>query len=475
MTSTLSTNTETKPSIKLTSAQCDAIDSIIDDIKLPYARPVLCGYAGTGKTVTTAALVTRLIYKNKRVVVATPTHKARAQVERALKAYGAKDFEAVTIHRLLGLKRVRDFTTGKETFEPDPNPNATNMLNQTKAWFPEIGKITYTRQVDVVIIDETSMLGTELYKYLLNELGPRPAVFVGDDRQLLPIKESQVCAAFTEATSTYRLTEVMRHDGAILNLATATRQLDVGRAVFTSAVGGDTEVIAYNSREQWLAALLKYTDSEDSKSDPDFCRVLAWTNAAVEDMNMRIHKNRYGNYADEFVEGMICVTADAIPQPNKTIPLLNSTVDVLVVSVEPAERMFDLDLLDTDGDPWPVWHLEVQVVGAETGYITFDVLQKEAQPRWRERLKELATTAKQEKENDKRKTAWKNYFNFRDSVGKLQPASALTIHKSQGSTFSNVFLHWSIDSPRAKQLKLQNQLAYVGITRASHTLHVLKD
>ena len=71
------------------------------------------------------------------------------------------------------------------------------------------------------------------------------------------------------------------------------------------------------------------------------------------------------------------------------------------------------------------------------------------------------------------KAAWGLYYKRKDSVGKLEPASALTIHKSQGSTFNHVFLHNSIDSVSCPIL--QNQLAYVGITRASDALHVVED
>lgn len=70
---------------------------------------------------------------------------------------------------------------------------------------------------------------------------------------------------------------------------------------------------------------------------------------------------------------------------------------------------------------------------------------------------------------------WDLYFRRKDCIGRLQPASALTIHKSQGSTFQNVWLHWSIDGWGSAPTAQQNQLAYVGITRAAETLHVVGD
>lgn len=64
--------------LTLTADQQEAVEGILAEIRKKDSCPVLCGYAGTGKTVTTAALVTRLVDRDLRVVVATPTHKARA-------------------------------------------------------------------------------------------------------------------------------------------------------------------------------------------------------------------------------------------------------------------------------------------------------------------------------------------------------------------------------------------------------------
>ncbi len=456
--------------LRLTLDQEAAIEGILDEMQKGDACPVLCGYAGTGKTVTTAALVTRLVDQGQRVVVATPTHKARAQVERALRERGADGFEVVTVHRLLGLKQVRDKQTGKESFAPDPG--GKNMLTQKEKWDEEDCCMRPVGQIDVVIVDETSMLSSELYDLLRRELAGRPVVFVGDDRQLLPVGEDQACRAFTEASEVFRLTQVLRHDGAILNLATATRGLPVGRARFASAEGGGTVVIAHRSREDWGRTLLEMAASDEAMRDADFCRALAFTNKAVDEMNMRIHQRRYGLNAPQFVEGMTCVTVDAIPDPEGGSPLLNSTVDVMV---EKAMRERRSCIGDEEGhEPWDCWELTVSVPGESLPPVTFYVLATEERQRWDEAMRRIAESAKAAA-GDERSELWGLYFRRKDSVGRLQPASALTIHKSQGSTFRNVWLHWSIDGWGSAPTAQQNQLAYVGITRAAEALHVVAD
>lgn len=455
--------------IVLTPDQANAVQGILDNLEHGEkpSRIVLCGYAGTGKTVTTAALISELRRAGYRVAVATPTHKARAQVERALTESGAGKFEAVTVHRLLGLRQVKNFKTGEETYEPDPK--YPNMLQKNEAWSDEFSCKMSIQPIGIVIVDETSMLSRDLYDKLLKDLGKRPVVFVGDDRQLLPVKETEVCAAFTNATSTHRLEKVIRHDGAILNLATATRERCVGRARFTAAEGGGTEVITYESRGKWADALIQMSLEEEAMEDFDFCRALAWTNEAVDDLNERIHKARYGPDALMFKKGMTCVTMDAVPDPEGGAPLLNSTVDVLIEEAEYDQCFTPTYKKEEEPELWNSWIVTVST--SDNSFVKFRVIDKSDQKRWYKWLDTLASEAKKSTDDLERRKRWKYFFARRDSVGFLQPNSAMTIHKSQGSTFKNVFLHWSIDIPKRDQ----NQLAYVGITRASETLHVLAD
>ncbi len=470
------------PKLELTQDQKQVIEGILQDIQQPKARIMLCGYAGTGKTVTTAALVVALKAIGLTVIVSTPTHKARAQVEKALEANGASDFECVTVHRLLGLKQVRDYITGEESFKPDFK--GQNLLSdgiRKKTWDDYLQERTdetwaeykkaNTKKIDVVIVDETSMLHKELYETLISEADSRSVVFVGDDRQLLPVKEDKVCAAFVDANSFYKLNKVLRHDGAILNLATETRLLSVGRAKFIDKRGGGSQVVTYRRRDQWLASLLEMMASAESVDDPDYCRVLAWTNKNVLELNQKIHSRRHGINAPQYSAGMACITVDAIPDPTGGI-LLNSTVEVYIRNAEIDIFRAPFDCLDIE--PWRTWLLEVEMFD-EGKIIEVRVLEKEEEPRWQKIQKQFANAAKNCEDPDEKKAWWKMFFQRQDQIGRLEPVSALTIHKSQGSTFKNVFLHWDVDGWDSMPSARQNQLAYVGITRSAENLHVVAD
>lgn len=457
--------------VTLTPDQRAAIDGILIDIQEPGARVLLCGYAGTGKTVTTAALVTELKRLCYNIAVATPTHKARVQVERALTERGASGFLCATLHSLLGLKQQINYKTGEVSFVADRG--SKNMLNDPRIVYNrETGQEEEKDPIDIVVVDETSMVGRFLYEALIAEMGDRPIVFVGDDRQLLPVKEDSACPAFVDAHSVYRLDDVLRHDGAILNLATDTRRLAVGRAPFKSAFSGGSSVVAHNRRSQWINALIEEMTSSFAVDDPDYCRALAWINRDVQALNTMIHIARYGKDAPRFVEGMICVSVDAIPCPHGGRPLFNSTTDVLIESVEIEDFLAPHD--ETDVQPWKTWSLVAMAPGHWKSQ-EVRIIHEDDADRWKDSQKKIAEQAKQCQDAAERRAFWDMYWERSNQFGKLEPATALTIHKSQGSTFQNVFLHWDVDGFGSAPTAQQNQLAYVGITRAARSLHVVSD
>ena len=119
---------------------------------------------------------------------------------------------------------------------------------------------------------------------------------------------------------TYRLTEVLRHDGAILNLATATRQLTRGRAPFQPADGGGSKVITYPTLAKWKAAAIKSACSPEAQADADHTRILCWTNGNVKALNRIVRERVYGIDAQPFMPGERIISHDAIPDPTGGSP-----------------------------------------------------------------------------------------------------------------------------------------------------------
>lgn len=135
---------------------------------------IITGGPGTGKTTTVAKIIAILLqYKPKiNIALAAPTGKAAVRMKESL--LNNKDTEnwgisglieslkPSTIHRLLG--SIKD--------SPNFKKNKENPL-----------------EFDVVIVDESSMIGTPLFAKLLNAINPKKTklILLGDANQLASV------------------------------------------------------------------------------------------------------------------------------------------------------------------------------------------------------------------------------------------------------------------------------------------------
>jgi exodeoxyribonuclease V alpha subunit len=182
---------------------------------------VITGGPGTGKT-RTVIIILRLLLdraggKKLRIKLAAPTGKAAARLTEAAREV-RQDFEATTIHRLLG------YVSGSPCFRHHPE----NPLN-----------------ADVVIVDEASMVDLALMARLVAAV-PDDArlILLGDRDQLASVEAGNVladiCAAAEEAApdeplhgavvalaKNYRFAET----GGIYRVSTAINAGDAGSAI----------------------------------------------------------------------------------------------------------------------------------------------------------------------------------------------------------------------------------------------------
>ena len=119
------------------------------------------------------------------------------------------------------------------------------------------------------------------------------------------------------------------------------------------------------------------------------------------------------------------------------------------------------DAYEDDSSGWQVWRLFV-VTDANFD-VEVTVLHESEQQRFQKELKRLAD-GKQ----------WQDFWILKQQrFANLNYSYALTVHKSQGSTFQNVF----VDLPnlmRNSNIRERNQLLYVAVTRAAKRLFVCK-
>jgi exodeoxyribonuclease V alpha subunit len=169
---------------------------------------ILTGLPGTGKTATMRALVDLLRAEKRTVRLCAPTGKAARRLSEATGA------EATTIHRLL------EYVPG-EGFARDADDPLTG--------------------VDLLVVDEASMLDVRLAAALLEAVGPRTHVLlVGDVDQLAPVGPGRVLEDLIASGTvpSTRLVEVFRQAARSL-IIRAAHAIDRGEHPPTKAGADD--------------------------------------------------------------------------------------------------------------------------------------------------------------------------------------------------------------------------------------------
>ena len=285
--------------MELTEDQSKALKSVLDFIYNEKTNKTfaLTGPAGSGKTTLIRTLLSSLKsdIEEKKISVAfcAPTHKA-CRVIRKL-----ADIKVSTLHSLLGLEYSIDEKTGLEVFK-----KSFRDRNQFGSY-------------DVVIIDECSMISKELFKYIEEEYIATKVkiVFIGDKCQLPPVNEPE---SITLNNVNFTLDKVIRQaqDNPIIKLVTEIRQ-EQDKYKFkyppTLVIHHNNKGIEFVVKEsEFLSKAIDIFKSQQYQFDPDYCKVICYTNKTVNFYNSYIRSQIIGENAPEYVEGEFIIVNQAI-------------------------------------------------------------------------------------------------------------------------------------------------------------------
>tara|TARA_B100000965_G_scaffold392428_1_gene401973 strand:+ start:755 stop:2215 length:1461 start_codon:yes stop_codon:yes gene_type:complete len=461
-------------SFVLTKDQEKALELFFEWIKPPYSfEPfVMRGFAGSGKTYLSMKLLKKVDELGLSWTVVAPTHKAVGVLREGLRRESIKPtWFPSTIHRLLRLKLKRQ-----------ADIEICEKTDQTENSLENLG---------LVLIDEASMIDSKLLEITLEcaRCNSTRLVFVGDPAQLPPVGENFSSVFLMKRAINTELKEVVRHQGPVLKLAKIIRDglIPCEQPPVLPIINSNKGNVGILDRNNWLEkakSALKISSLED---DHDRARILCYTNRIVDNLVPHARRSIHGDMADQYpvLPGEVLISRKAV-MANASLKeneigeepdiLISSNREMVVEDVIP--NSLDLASLVMHHD----FEITLPIIETQIAKVTCD--QKEFSLRLMPQigsksrvdldlaLNELSRKAR-ERGKKNSSSIWKLFFFIRDSFSSLGPASVLTIHRSQGSTFGEVFITSDVFWP--KDIEFRRRLLYVAVSRASKGVWIVGD
>lgn len=443
---------------KLTLHQQEIFDNVIFDISktldnydISSSKKTseyffsLSGSAGTGKTFLTSKLVEEFLKREYKVLLTTPTHKSLSVAKYMINSNNIH-INAKTLHSYLDLRLKEDHLIGTKSFQRD---KTSKMYD-------------FEKNLDILIVDESSMVSNELLKFIKENLEQnklKTVLFIGDQYQLPPVDEGQ--NGVISLPKQYKLTEVVRQakDSYIKVIANEIKEcikekiytpipdiFDTSRYKKLQVFSDEKDFLdMFTSRKEW------YKNNN---------LVISYKNSQVDEQNKLL---RYKYWKDNNINA-----TDAIIKGEKLIfneAYKNKFQNSEVVTIDMATKEFDRyknilywQCLDNLGR-------------------SFKVVDPNDDKKYRDYIDKVFNEAKEIsfKEDSLRRKKWRHYFASKDEYADVKYTFSSTIHKSQGSTYENVYITASeiISLIRNGDPDIAYRLLYVAVTRASKDIKIL--
>lgn len=460
-----------------------------------FRMVLLNGYAGTGKTFTVNRVVEKVRKLNRRINfgMTAPTHKAVKVLKKTSELSDKLDFG--TIHSFLALKEVIDEETGKVDYKPDFVPGGQPRRIDT---------------IDVLIIDESSMLNDPLFEYILDELrssfGLR-VVFMGDEKQIPPVgKKEQTGEGHAIPFLPHRreihkihllsLTEPQRQaaDSPIIMYSVAIREQCAQQTIdfdFKEEFKDHLEFIRRGSdtKEYVRDLMAQYFDCPEFQADPDYAKIIAYTNKTVNAANtaIRLLINKVTELPKIIDDEKLIMDEPLISKEDKI--LIAKNMDVVAQSVQVTVRKFKYFLLPRTEQERRQLLIETQddkifksvdlkvyscvLVDEMRVPYPVDIIHEESEAELKRIRDQIRQQALKAFDKFEKKDMWKQFYGILKKFAWVKYNYAITAHKSQGSTYQYTFsMEWDMETDI--DIEERNRIRYVAATRAKQKLWVIR-
>jgi len=427
----------------LTDSQCIVYNKVMGELSDDEwgLHASLSGPSGSGKTTLSKKIVESLLEEGKRVAITATTHQAVSVIVDAIDIEPSSNIQYGTIHSFLKLKPGEiDENTGERKFIKEKNSKS------------KLGKFN----CDILIIDESSMISSELKNFISSEPSTRfkKILFIGDKYQLLSVEKNEnnnKSVIFDDSTiKLAQLTEIIR-------------QKDMETQDFLTSIR--TMIENKKSKRDFITFLKRESNKTHNKITfhPSIKGFLmsftkrkktgiigTFTNNKVNTYNKLMHEYHTGS-KEELVKGDIIVIQSTYYDKHYNMVFQNSQ-RIKIKSVKKYKQSI-IEHSSVD--------IEVLKVISEDN-IKFTTISESSEDKVKNYLNLLI-----------KQKRWKDYYYIKDNYIDWKHNYASTIHKLQGSTIDDVWIDCrKLGFVEADMLL---RLAYVGFSRAKNNIHILMD
>lgn len=403
-----------------------------------HKRILIKGSAGVGKTFMVDELLKELIKfipAKKQVFCSAPTNKAVYVLSNKLN-YSDTRISTLTTHSALKIGRKFNETTREFYFAPSYGERNAPL-----------------KDVALFIIDEASMIGEEMLGYIEEHslLNNSIVIFIGDEKQINPVKEID-SPVFNADYPEVELTEIVRQgaDNPIIDLSRNIKDIWENETKLVEGKG-----FVYTFDQQKVVEELALVNGTDD------LKYLAWTNKEVDNINSLVRTHLYGDNPAKIELGETVVFDAPYLQYFINQELKIDTLDIVDIT-------FKIIVSENPSFQKITKVLKCYVINGKFNNLTSE---------WQgvfipheESEKEFEALSKQIKFNLKiKKLNWKTSLLFLEKFATIKYNHAITVHKSQGSTYRRVILNVNDINKNSNSVE-KERLFYTGITRASELL-----
>jgi len=400
--------------IKLTDHQTETLMDAVDILRKGN-RLVLKGKAGTGKTTLANELIKTLKEMGvvrRGVQVTAPTGTAVGVITKKT-TYPNVKFS--TLHSALKLKMHTDKKTGEKYFKPSYS-----------AKYPPL------KGVGLLVIDEGSMVSEKVLEYMEEFASDYnvKVIIIGDEGQIPPVGEDK-SMAFHSGYPEVELKEIIRQGegNPIIDLSRDPYLATTGITAITSERKGYTFTTGEDAFLNKLAAA----------NGTNELKYLAWTNNEVDRINTLVRRKIYGPQVKLIEHGEMLmfdspygngefVTSETIRveelQAINVKLKIRVALDPITQIPEIMEESLNIFQINPSAykDPF----------GMTNGIL---VLDKSSDKTFRK------ISQKMYKNCLLGKCQWVERNKFIDRFAKMKYCHAMTVHKSQGQTFTKAVVN----------------------------------